>query len=246
MRCPVCNSELEEGSRYCGVCGAAVTSGTGAQTGSFCGHCGAAIPAGAGVCPMCGTPADPNAGNGIYTDGYYGGSYPYGEKTRKNGLPKSVIAVIAAAAAAVAAAAVFGFIWLSRDSDSGGDTGRTAAAETERAAAPTETAETSTVPPSYTYAPSASGGYIFPSDSRYITQADLDSRSRDEVRMILNEMYAKHGYIFSLEQYRQYFEAQPWYRGTTTNQDVAAASFNQYETANKDFIIKYEEAHGWR
>ena len=252
MRCPSCNSELEPGSKFCGVCGTAVTY-VGSETDGFCGNCGAVMPAGANVCPSCGMPKYQTA---MSVDHGHVNSYnndEYRGTKVKSGLSGATIAVIAASAAVVVAAAVFGYIWISSGKGKGDDGEGYGAAVTETVSTPVPQATQfpsvgtmPTVPPSYTPVPNAMGYYIFPSDRQYITQADLDARSRDEIRLILNEMYARHGYIFSTPQYRQYFESQQWYRGTSTDQNEVMSYFNAYETANKNFIIKYEEAHGWR
>lgn len=264
MKCPNCNSELEPGNRFCGACGAVVASQDNTQTNSFCGNCGSVIPEGESVCPSCGMPKDmpEEEKKTVYPDPPQSGIYTEKVDPPKRGISGVTIAVIAASAAVAVAAAVFGYIWISSDEyESGGGNGKeTAVTATETVqtataapvtAAPAMTPAPSampipTVPPSYDYAQSAMGYYTFPSDRQYITQADLDVRSRDEIRLILNEMYARHGYIFSSPQYRQYFESQPWYRGTSTDQEAVASYFNAYETANKNFIIQYEEAHGWR
>lgn len=92
----------------------------------------------------------------------------------------------------------------------------------------------------------SSVGYLFPSDSVYITESDLLGKTQSEVRLILNEIYARNGYIFNTDTYRRYFEAQSWYRGTTTSQQEAESRFNSIERANKNFIVSYEQSRGWR
>lgn len=47
--------------------------------------------------------------------------------------------------------------------------------------------------------------YMFPSDIRYISEYDLNMKTRDEVFLIRNEIYARHGYIFKNEPYASYF-----------------------------------------
>lgn len=102
------------------------------------------------------------------------------------------------------------------------------------------------VPPKNATSGSTSSGYYYPSNTKYITTAELDAMTPSEIRLILNEMYARHGYIFVSEQYQNYFSAKSWYRGTTTSQDEALKYFNSYELANRKTIVDYETAHGLR
>ncbi|MCH5211853.1 MAG: YARHG domain-containing protein [Oscillospiraceae bacterium] len=88
--------------------------------------------------------------------------------------------------------------------------------------------------------------YLYESDSKYITTSELDGYSKDEIRLILNEMYARHGYIFTTDEFRRYFESKPWYHGDTSSQDVALSRFNSIEKSNRQTIMDYEEAKGWR
>ncbi len=85
--------------------------------------------------------------------------------------------------------------------------------------------------------------YLFPSNSKYITEYDLDSRSKHEIALIRNEIYARHGYIFETEYYREYFESKDWY---VPNPGFTESLFNKYEKENKSFIVEYEKKKGWR
>ncbi len=244
MRCISCGAEIEDGSSFCGVCGAPVVSGnTNVNTGERCKYCGAPMDPGSGYCSVCGS----YNGGSINDTGNIGPA----QKSVNMNVVVSIIAAIV-----VIAAAVIGFILVRNSGNDNSDNGASTVVS-QQTQSPIQTvappAVMSTVPPvqnysasNYTAAQSQAGYYVFPSDRVYITQADLDARTRDEIRLILNEMYARHGYIFTTQQYRDYFSAQPWYRGTSTDQNAVASYFNAYETANKNFIIAYEQAHGWR
>ncbi|MCH5210814.1 MAG: YARHG domain-containing protein [Oscillospiraceae bacterium] len=91
-----------------------------------------------------------------------------------------------------------------------------------------------------------SDGYLFPSDSAYITESDLAGLSQSTVRLILNEIYARRGYSFTSSEYRNYFSQKSWYRPRTGSQADVERTFNSIETANKNFIINYELRRGWR
>lgn len=106
--------------------------------------------------------------------------------------------------------------------------------------------ETYTAPTAEVY--EDEGYYLFPSDSQYISVSDLMGCSKENVSLIRNEIYARHGYSFQTESIRNYFMQQTWY---TPNPNVnattfSASQFNDYERANVNTIIQYEKDMGWR
>lgn len=93
----------------------------------------------------------------------------------------------------------------------------------------------------------AEGDYILPtSNSAYITESDLDGFTKEKLRLALNELYARYGYIFADEELKAYFESKSWYQGTIENGSFDESVFNEYETKNKDTIVQYMESKGYR
>lgn len=85
--------------------------------------------------------------------------------------------------------------------------------------------------------------YLFPSHIVYITEEDLDDLTKEEITLIRNEIYARHGYIFQKEPYKSYFSERYWY---TPNEAFSESSFSEIEKANLDTITAYEQKMGWR
>ena len=86
--------------------------------------------------------------------------------------------------------------------------------------------------------------YLFPSDSAYITMADVNGLSKYDVALIRNEIYARKGYVFKTAEYRNYFNSQAWYKpNPKANTNIV---LNAYEKANVDFRKAYEQSKGWR
>ena len=229
MICRNCGAQIPDGVWVCGVCGARVEqSGTYGQMppdAVYCRTCGSPVAQGSGVCATCGTPVMP-------------GAYQQG-RNKSNISIAAVIAAIMIAAAVVAGGILLGMSIIGgSDKD---DSNNSAATET--------TTEVQTEAPAPTQAPqqpAANTGYLFNSDTEYITEAYLNTKTRDEVRLILNEIYARHGYVFNNEYYRQYFSAKPWYTPMYSSAETAEWYFNSIETANKNISVQYEKARGWR
>lgn len=88
-----------------------------------------------------------------------------------------------------------------------------------------------------------SDDYLFPSDTRIITNDYLDMQTQETIALIRNEIYARHGYKFSDEKYQKYFSAKSWYH---ENSEFDESQFNAYEKQNKQIITSYESSKDWR
>jgi len=91
--------------------------------------------------------------------------------------------------------------------------------------------------------PVAEPDFLFPSDRELITEEYLMTLTKEEVALVRNEIYARHGYIFRNEQYRTYFSNKPWY---TPNENFDDSLLSEIEKANVDIILAFEEKMGWR
>lgn len=85
--------------------------------------------------------------------------------------------------------------------------------------------------------------YIFPdSDKKYLSEDEVRSVEADRLAIGRNEIFARHGYIFSEDTYKQYFESMPWYKGTVpADQFNADEVFNDFEKKNVELIKKVED-----
>ncbi len=88
--------------------------------------------------------------------------------------------------------------------------------------------------------------YVYPSDKQVITREELEAMDKDTVNVVLNEIYARHGYIFSNQGLKEYFEAQPWYAGVTNNAESVTFMFNETEKQNVSILYAYQREKGWR
>ncbi len=64
------------------------------------------------------------------------------------------------------------------------------------------------------------GGYILPkSDKEKLTRADLEGLTKEQLRLARNEIYARHGMIFGVEDLDTYFATKSWYKPTISFSD---------------------------
>lgn len=121
--------------------------------------------------------------------------------------------------------------WADRDSDPAPDQ----ASEPQRDSdpAPADNVDSS---------PSQNGslyeGMIFPdSDSRYLTSGDIKGLSSSEIQSAINEIYARHGYVFKDSDILAKYSSYSWYHKVEDNMEVVSRYFNAYEMANVEFLI---------
>lgn len=84
------------------------------------------------------------------------------------------------------------------------------------------------------------------SDRRYLDESELENLPSLELRLALNEIYARRGFMFTKDYWCTYFNNLSWYSGTIMPDDFSDSVFNEYETANKDLIVKIEKEKGYR
>lgn len=73
--------------------------------------------------------------------------------------------------------------------------------------------------------------------TRLLTTNDLAGKSQWELRVMRNEIYARHGYIFKNTELRNYFEQQSWYKPQS---DDVTDLLSNIEKENATFLKNYE------
>lgn len=79
--------------------------------------------------------------------------------------------------------------------------------------------------------------FLFPSDSVLVTEGELEKLDDKTVELIKNEIYARHGYIFTNRALKKYFESFNWYE---PNEEYSPNLLNQTEKANLKTIKKFQ------
>lgn len=81
--------------------------------------------------------------------------------------------------------------------------------------------------------------------SRYIDESELYDYDLDTLCLIRNEIFALHGRIFQTDYLREYFSSKSWYVPRYDGEAFDEHMFdylNEYERANLQVILNYEEA----
>lgn len=88
---------------------------------------------------------------------------------------------------------------------------------------------------------SATTAYLMPdSADRYLEASDIAGYSHDEIQLIINEIYARHGREFKTQENIDYFSSQDWYEPVSGKSDEAIVNeFNEFEKANVELLCEY-------
>ncbi len=72
---------------------------------------------------------------------------------------------------------------------------------------------------------------------RLLTEEDVWNYDGEDLRLMRNEIYARHGYCFKIKDMRYHFEAQDWYMPITTD---IRSELTDIEVKNIELIYEYE------
>ena len=81
--------------------------------------------------------------------------------------------------------------------------------------------------------------YIFPDSSDMeISKSDIENLSNEDLRIAINEIYARHGYTFpNNEEMRNYFQGQDWYEADSDMDDQKKVKMSKTEKKNLDKMV---------
>ena len=84
------------------------------------------------------------------------------------------------------------------------------------------------------------GEYIFPnSDTEPVSESDIEALDNEQLRIAINEIYARYGYIFQTSQeMKDYFDNTDWYEPDPDMDDMTKVPLNKIEKKNLDKMVK--------
>ncbi len=69
---------------------------------------------------------------------------------------------------------------------------------------------------------------------------DLKNLTKDQLGLARNEIFARHGYVFTNDEYKKYFSSKSWYV-PNPNYDGSDSTLNEYEIANYKVLQAWEQ-----
>lgn len=77
---------------------------------------------------------------------------------------------------------------------------------------------------------------LFETDKKYYSKEEFESEPMLVIHLAKNEIYARHGYIFTNEDLYNYFMGCIWYSPTCDGTEFDDSIFNEYEKANLEIL----------
>jgi len=78
--------------------------------------------------------------------------------------------------------------------------------------------------------------YIF--SHKVFTKEELETKTEEELGIIKNEIFASHGYMFTSQEWQDYFESKPWY---VPSDEDAINKLTEIEKKNVALILSLKQ-----
>jgi hypothetical protein len=86
-------------------------------------------------------------------------------------------------------------------------------------------------------------GQIFPhSAEELLTEDQIKALSDKDLRLAINEIYARHGYAFTTKEMQDYYGQLDWYENLNKTQDEVNAELTTIEYQNKEMLTKERDS----
>lgn len=251
MICSKCGNQIPDGKKFCIKCGAPLSEETEFLGRSTCSECGAVLDDNAVYCEVCGHRVADDSVNVQEAQPFseppvrpepHPEPYEHYEPEEKRVDKVLIILLISLFVVVLASAGIIWYVYNNNKSNRLEVEDLKMETKGEKSKKNKEEDFDEDFEYSTEEAIESEDGYLFPSDRRLITEEDLEGKYEDTVALMLNEIYARHGMIFSSEPYKSYFEGKTWY---TPNPDYSEDMLSTTEIANIQFINEYAEDAGW-
>lgn len=83
-------------------------------------------------------------------------------------------------------------------------------------------------------------GYDSILSDRKLTESDLNGKTRNELELMRNSIYARYGYLFKRDDLFNHFSQYSWYNPTTSDMTAVYNMASDIEKYNIDFIKRHE------
>lgn len=88
------------------------------------------------------------------------------------------------------------------------------------------------------------GYYLTDSSSRYYSRDEIEDMSNYDLYYARNEIYARHGRMFSNSDLQSYFNSKSWYdpRYSPSEFDSMPSPLSDIERQNSDLMLQVEQS----
>ncbi|MBR5534881.1 MAG: YARHG domain-containing protein [Ruminiclostridium sp.] len=76
----------------------------------------------------------------------------------------------------------------------------------------------------------------------YLSDGEVAAMAPEQLQFVINQIYAKNGYIFSKDHIQSYFSQMPWY--TPVSRDANSLKMSSVDRANLNLLVKHRNNSG--
>lgn len=91
-----------------------------------------------------------------------------------------------------------------------------------------------------TYVPETNAAMVYP--TAYLSEAEVEAMDSEQLQFLINQIYAKNGYVFRSREIQGYFARMPWY--TAVSNDASRLDLSSLDRSNLNLLVRQREARG--
>ncbi len=73
----------------------------------------------------------------------------------------------------------------------------------------------------------------------YLSESEVAAMDGEQIQFIINQIYAKNGYVFRTETIQRYFSQMPWY--VAVSNDVSQLQMSSLDRSNLNLLVRYRD-----
>lgn len=105
-----------------------------------------------------------------------------------------------------------------------------------------QTATSSDVPAdSYVvYVEETNAASVYP--TYYLSESEVAAMDPEQLQFVINQIYAKNGYVFRTAEIQNYFSQMPWY--VPVSSDASRLQMSSLDRSNLNLLVRYRDSSG--
>ena len=74
----------------------------------------------------------------------------------------------------------------------------------------------------------------------YLSESEVAAMDGEQIQFIINQIYAKNGYVFQTESIQNYFSRMPWY--VAVSSDASRLQMSSLDRSNLNLLVRYRDS----
>ena len=76
----------------------------------------------------------------------------------------------------------------------------------------------------------------------YLSESEVAAMDAEQIQFLINQIYAKNGYVFRTQEIQNYFAQMPWY--VAVSNDASRLSMSSLDKTNLNLLVRYRDQKG--